>query len=131
MRHQPQNSRLFLDRAREMRQAPNDAEAAIWNALRDRRLRGFKFRRQQPLGNYIADFYCVDAKLVVELDGKAHANTKEYDAERDAWLQSQGILVIRFSNEDVRKNLEALLESVWQKCVERSSQDHSQPSPSP
>ena len=112
---------LFIERAREMRQQPNDAESMVWNALRDRKLKGFKFRRQYAIGNYIADFY------------ETHIGKEDYDATRVAWLESQGLCVMRFSNQDVYDSLEALLEVVWRKCVERSGgiTRRSGPSPQP
>jgi very-short-patch-repair endonuclease len=72
---------LFIERAREMRKQPNDAESMAWNALRDRQLKGLKFRRQYAIGNYIADFYCAEAKLIIELDGKTHDGKEEDDAK--------------------------------------------------
>ncbi|WP_261365015.1 endonuclease domain-containing protein [Anatilimnocola floriformis] len=118
MRHRPRNGALFNERAREMRQAPNDAEAAIWHLLRDRKLGGFKFRRQHPLGNYIADFFCPDAGLVVELDGKSHQGKEEADAARQAWFVERGFAVIRYTNHDVNENAEGVAELIWQKCIE-------------
>ena len=131
MRHRPNNEALFLERAREMRQAPNDAESAIWHCLRNRKLRGFKFRRQQPLGNFIVDFVCTDVRLVVELDGKSHDGKEEADAKRQEWLQSQGFTVFRISNLDVRQNLEGVLEAIWRKCVELSGRAGPLLGPSP
>jgi very-short-patch-repair endonuclease len=122
---------LFIERAHEMRQQPNDAEAMVWNALRNRQLRGFKFRRQYAIGNYIADFYCAEAKLVLELDGQSHIGKEGYDANRIAWLESQGLCVLRFTNQDVYESLEELLEVVWRKCVERTAETTRSSSPSP
>ena len=77
---------LLKDRARQMRREPTEAERRMWRLLRDRRLGGFKFRRQEQLGRYIVDFVCFERKLVIELDGSQHADSA-YDAERDAWLK--------------------------------------------
>ncbi|WP_425618348.1 endonuclease domain-containing protein [Anatilimnocola sp. NA78] len=112
---------LFVGRSREMRHQLNDAEAMVWNAVRDRKLGNFKFRRQYSLGNYIADFYCAEARVIVELDGETHVGKEEYDATREDWMTSQGICVMRFQNDDVYDSLEELLEVLWRKCVERTT----------
>jgi len=75
--------------AKDMRKAPTEAETALWRLLRNRRFSGFKFRRQVPLGNYIADFVCFEARLVVEADGSQHAECTR-DARRDEWFVAQG-----------------------------------------
>jgi very-short-patch-repair endonuclease len=74
------------------------AEPALWALLRDRRLEGLKFRRQVPIGNYIADFVCLRHRLIIEADGPFHDERAAYDAERDAWLHGQGFVVLRFPN---------------------------------
>ncbi|MFL5145438.1 MAG: endonuclease domain-containing protein [Microvirga sp.] len=91
---------LLKDRARQMRREPTEAERRMWRLLRDRRLGGFKFRRQEQLGRYIVDFVCFERKLIVELDGSQHAESA-YDAERDAWLRSRDFVVLRFWNNEV------------------------------
>lgn len=96
-----------------------DAEALLWCRLRNRQLFGHKFRRQQPIGKYIADFYCPEAKLIIELDGHEHANQIEYDAERSTWLQALGYAVIRFWNGDVLRNLSGVLEEIARVIDER------------
>ena len=125
------HSDTFIERAREMRRQPNDAEAMVWLTLRDRKLGGFKFRRQNALGNYIADFYCAEAKLIIELDGKTHDGKEDYDAERNAWMESQGLYVLRIPNLELDGALDQFLELVWRVCVERSGHDTRSPSPSP
>ena len=87
----------MLSRARSMRREPTLAEKQLWKLLRDRRL-GLKFRRQVPMGDYIADFACFEAALVVEADGAAHRDPA-YDAARDRWFAEQGFRVLRFSND--------------------------------
>ena len=96
----------------------------MWHYLRDRRLEGFKFRRQHPLQNYIADFYCHERKLVVELDGNVHnaRDQKEYDGGRTYELNKVGIKVIRFSNEEVIMKIEMVLSEIL---------NHLIPNPSP
>jgi very-short-patch-repair endonuclease len=98
-------------RARAMRRAPTDSELRLWRILRDRRLSGFKFRRQVPVGPYIVDFLCVGAKLIVEADGSQHAESPR-DAVRDAYLESQGWKVLRFWNNEVLQNREGVLETI-------------------
>jgi very-short-patch-repair endonuclease len=75
---------------------------------------GYKFRRQQPIGNYIVDFVCLEKRLIVELDGGQHAES-DYDAKRDAWLSEQGFSVLRFWNNDVLKNVEGVTERIFEK----------------
>lgn len=97
--------------ARQLRRASTDTERALWRLLRDRRLGGAKFRRQQPLGPYIVDFVCLAARLVVEADGGQHAGCAS-DAVRDAWLASQGFRVLRFWNNEVLRNAEGVLLTI-------------------
>ena len=97
--------------ARNMRAAPTDAEAVIWRQLRAHRFAGHKFRRQQPIGNYILDFVCFEAKLIVEVEGGQH-NGSISDRSRDQWLESQGFLVLRFWNNEVFQNLEGVLSRI-------------------
>jgi len=100
--------RGFLRRsARAMRSSPTDVEEALWWRLRGRKLGGLKFRRQRPEGRYIADFVCLEARLVVELDGKQHLGSIA-DRERTADLTRMGFDVVRFSNEEVRADIDAV-----------------------
>jgi very-short-patch-repair endonuclease len=94
-------------RARAVRAEPTWAEAQLWKMLRAGRFRNPKFRRQVPLGNYIADFFCAAHRLVVEADGGAHCDP-EYDRVRDEWFRSQGIRAPRFRNETVASDETAL-----------------------
>ncbi len=98
-------------RARAMRGAPTDAERRLWCLLRDRRLSGLKFRRQVPVGPYIVDFLCVDAKLIVDADGSQHAETAR-DEVRDAYLARLGSKVLRFWNHEVLRNRESVLDAI-------------------
>ena len=99
-------------RARELRRELTPIEAILWQRLRSRRLAGLKFRRQHPIGPFITDFYCAERKLVIEIDGDTHAEQRRYDASRTAWLEKQGIRVIRFNNRDVLNNLPNVLEMI-------------------
>ncbi|MCD6028411.1 MAG: hypothetical protein K0S78_585, partial [Thermomicrobiales bacterium] len=95
--------------ARELRQRETSAEDLLWDALRDRRLEGLKFRRQHPVGPFVIDFCCPARRLAVELDGGVHASQKVEDAEREAVLTSAGYRVLRFPNEAVRIRLGEVL----------------------
>ncbi len=99
--------------ARENRKSPTFSENKLWNELRGRRLLGFKFRRQFPYKNYILDFYSEELKLCIELDGFSHQDEKfEKDLTRDKVLRVNGINVLRFSEFDVKANLENVLSSI-------------------
>jgi len=98
--------------ARSLRKNPTDAERHLWNHLRARRLNGFKFRRQRPFGPYVCDFICLEASVVVELDGSQHAEQIVYDMNRDAFFRSYGLRVIRFWNVDVLSKTEIVLETI-------------------
>jgi very-short-patch-repair endonuclease len=97
--------------AKQLRKDMTDAEKKLWYALRDRRFENFKFRRQVPIGKYIADFVCQDCKLIVEVDGSQHEGS-EQDRERDAWLTSVGYRVLRFWNIDAFKALDGTLLAI-------------------
>ena len=89
------------------------AEGRIWSRLRAHRFQGYSFRRQLPIGPYIADFVCLDARLIIEIDGGQHASTEAVrDAKRDAWLRSQGFTILRYWNNDVLTNLTGVLEHI-------------------
>lgn len=107
-------------RARDMRKEPTDAERALWRLLRDRRFAGYKFRRQVPIGDYIADFVCFSERLIVEADGSQHAESAR-DARRDAWFAAQGFRVRRFWNADILRNREMVAETLWSDLAAPSS----------
>ena len=100
-----------LARAREMRRNPTEAEAVLWRLLRAKRLVGWKFRQQQRIDQYIVDFVCFDARLIVEADGSQHIDSA-YDADRDAYLRAQGFRVLRYYNNDILARREAVLTSI-------------------
>jgi very-short-patch-repair endonuclease len=102
-----------LRRARELRRQLTPAEQTLWRSLRGRQIENFQFRHQHPIGPFIVDFYCAAAKLVVEVDGDTHGTRQEYDAARTRWLEQQhGLRVVRFTNQDIQKRLDAVLESI-------------------
>jgi very-short-patch-repair endonuclease len=104
-------ARALLGFARSMRKESTPAERKLWQALRNWHVGGLKFRRQVPLGNYIADFYCPTARLVIEVDGETHIDPGT-DVRRDAWMESQGITVFRVTNQDVLRNLEGVVLAI-------------------
>jgi very-short-patch-repair endonuclease len=111
---------VILERAREMRHPQTFAEATLWHALRNRQT-GFKFRRQHPIDRFIADFYCAEAKLVIEIDGESHleSSQEEYDKARTECLEELGYKVIRFTNNDVRYNNNEVVYEILQTIENR------------
>lgn len=103
----------ILARAREMRQPQTPAEATLWRILRNRQT-GFKFRRQHPIDRFIIDFYCADARMLIEIDGESHFEPKqqEYDKARTEYLEELGYKVIRFTNDDVRHNIHEVVSEI-------------------
>ena len=108
--------------ARALRKNSTDAERLLWAALRDHRMNGAGFRRQVPIKNYIADFVCHAAKLVIELDGGQHFSdqAEKKDAARSAVIEAQGFKVLRFSNQDVMTNRTGVLETIAAAVAERA-----------
>jgi very-short-patch-repair endonuclease len=104
---------IILSRAREMRQPQTPAEATLWQNLRSRNLK-YKFRRQHPIGRFIIDFYCAEAKVLIEIDGDSHLRKEqiEYDEARTEYLEELGYSVIRFTNDDVRYNIHAVVDEI-------------------
>ena len=102
------------DYARKLRRQLTDAEAILWVKLREMRQIGHRFRRQHSIGLYIADFACIQAKLVIELDGETHGSeeARAYDQRRDAYMQARGWTVLRFSNVEVYRNLNGVLDGI-------------------
>ena len=100
--------------ARQLRKNPTEAEQALWKHLRLYQLGEYKFRRQQPIGWYIVDFVNFEKRVVIELDGGQHSQQVDYDAERTAWLNAQGYLVLRFWNNQVMKEVEAVKAAILQ-----------------
>ena len=101
-------------KARELRGQMTEAESLLWLRLKGRRFQGFKFRRQRPLGPYILDFVCLEAGLVIEIDGGQHSAQQTYDQARTALIETQGLTVIRFWNHEVMNETPAVLEKIWQ-----------------
>ncbi len=99
-----------------MRRNDTDAEARLWHALRARRLGGWRWRRQAPFGPFILDFLCVEAGLVVELDGGQHADQLAYDARRTSYLEARGFRVLRFWNSEVLTNCDGVCIAILDAC---------------
>ena len=105
--------RKLTELARQNRSNPTKAELTIWHEiLRKRQFARFKFLRQKPIGGYIVDFYCSELRLVVEIDGESHAETTEYDNERTKFLNSLGLRVVRYTNEEVLHHLEGVYDDL-------------------
>ena len=104
----------LLQHARQLRKDSTEAERLLWTRVRTSRLDGHKFRRQQPIGPYIVDFVCFEAKLVLELDGGQHVQAETTDRARDTWLRAQGFRVLRFWNNDVMENLDGVLARIME-----------------
>lgn len=113
----------FRQRARELRADQTSAEDKLWRALRNRAVDRRKFRRQHPIDRFIVDFVCIEAKLVVEVDGATHSTERELarDEDRRQILESCGYHVMRVTNDDVYKNLEGVLDSIWLELNHRVS----------
>jgi very-short-patch-repair endonuclease len=106
--------KIQRDRAKALRRTMTRAEALLWRHLKAHRLAALGFRRQSPMGNYIADFVAHSCKLIVEVDGESHDFEERirHDARRDQWLVSRGYRVLRFTNDDVLKNLEGVVLAI-------------------
>jgi very-short-patch-repair endonuclease len=107
--------------ARKFRSNFTDAELKLLSALKNRQLQNFKFRRQASIGKYIVDFVCLEKSLITEVDGGQHMEASLADDERTAWLQSQGCRVIRFWNDQVLKETDAVLEETL-RCLSQGNQ---------
>jgi len=103
--------------AQVLRREMTDSERKLWGGLRGEQL-GVKFRRQHPLGNYIADFACLEPKLIVELDGSQHQVQQGYDARRDAFFRAQGFDVLRFASNDPFTNLDGVRQAIANRLAE-------------
>src|SRR5256885_2096008 len=114
-----------------MRHDPTPAEARLWSVLRNRHLAGLKFRRQAPRSPFIADFYCAEVKLIVELDGESHNEKETYDERRTKLFKREGCCVIRFINGDVHKHLDGVVEAIAKACLMIRRPPRSTPSPHP
>ena len=95
-----------------LRASQSTPEKVLWSRLRNRKLGGFKFRRQHPLGPYVADFFCAEIGLVIELDSTYHTDRREQDAARDRWMKDRGLTVLRFTGGELAKNESGVLSGI-------------------
>jgi very-short-patch-repair endonuclease len=102
--------------SQELRKNMTDAEMLLWSKLRRKQLKGYQFYRQRIIDNYIADFYCAKSSLVIELDGGQHYTDEgmEADKERDNYMKRQGLKVLRFSDREVLKNIEGVMQRIYE-----------------
>ena len=114
-------------RARRLRNEATDAERRLWQALRQRRIEGFRFRRQVPVAGFIVDFLCPQARLVIEVDGDQHAGAIEYDEARTARLVHAGYRVLRYANRDVLLRRTDVVDDIYRHLT----RDFTPPQPSP
>ena len=105
-----------IKRARRLRREETPAERKLWGCLRNRGLGGFRWKRQEPVGPYFADFLCPGLGLVVELDGGQHSENADVDARRTVFLESQGLRVLRFWNYEVMGDLDAVCATILREC---------------
>ncbi|QCI97637.1 endonuclease domain-containing protein [Agrobacterium larrymoorei] len=105
MPHNHEPPPINRTRARAMRKDSTRAENLLWQVLRGGKLEGFKFRRQVPMHNYVLDFVCFDAKVIIEVDGAQHADS-DADARRDAYFRGEGFVTLRFWNDEIERNLD-------------------------
>ena len=110
------NKSKLRERRKELRKSPTPQEKKLWLYLKGNGL-GVKFRRQHGIGPYIADFYCKEKNLVIEIDGSQHVEDKDYDKERDIYIESLGIKVLRFWNSEIDKNIAAVIVKIKESII--------------
>jgi adenine-specific DNA-methyltransferase len=116
--------------ARALRKQMTDAERLLWRHLRNRELGGWKFKRQYPVGPFIVDFICVEKNVVIEVDGGQHAENEALDTQRSAYLNKMGYRVLRFWNNEVLQETEAVLTAIFA-ILANGKQNSPSPQPSP
>jgi lysyl-tRNA synthetase class 2 len=116
---------------RRLRRSQTDAEKKLWFRLRDRRLVGWKFRRQFPIDRFVVDFFCAHGHLIVELDGGQHAERTDADASRTKILETMGYLVLRFWNNDVMRNIDGVVEVIAATLEQKHRSEPPHPDPLP
>ena len=107
--------------AKNLRKRLTDAERLLWNHLRAKQIEGVKFRRQEPIDNYIVDFVCFENRLIIEVDGGQHATEIEKDIGRDNYLKNNGFRILRFWNNEVFTNIDGVLEIIRVNCLKSPS----------
>ena len=111
-----------VDLAKRLRRKMTPCEKALWQRLKTKKMAGLKFRRQHPIRFYIADFYCHEARLVIEVDGPIHDSIgrREHDQQRDGVMEDFGIMILRFSNEEIRYHLQKVLKKIEEVSIMRT-----------
>ena len=110
--HKKYSPKYVIELAKKMRRDMTSAEKIFWSKLCKKQLKCLRFRRQHPIGRYIADFYCHEIKLIIELDGIVHEERKEYDENRDGFLEAGGYTILRFSNDEIINSIDNVLEKI-------------------
>jgi very-short-patch-repair endonuclease len=112
--------------ARELRNNSTLAEIMLWNELKGRKLRGYRFMRQKPIGEYIVDFFCSKLKLIIEIDGESHIGKEDYDRQRQQDLEDLGLTFLRFDDLEVRYNLDRVIQTIENRVqeIETTGLDH-------
>jgi very-short-patch-repair endonuclease len=103
--------------ARNLRKSSTVAERLLWRHLRAKQVEGYKFRRQEPIGNYVVDFVCFEKRMIIEVDGSQHQIEKDKDNKRDKWFKEQGFRILRFWNNEVIKNTDGVLTVIRENCL--------------
>ena len=98
------------------------SEVLLWNQLKGRKLRGYQFMRQKPIGAYIVDFYCSKLRLVIEIDGESHSGKFDYDMRRQQFLESMGLTVLRFNDTEVKKDMDNVMMAIGGWMADREEQ---------
>lgn len=109
-------SSKIISVAKTLRKNSTRSERLLWRNLRVKQMQGLKFRRQEPIGDYIVDFVCFENRVVIEVDGSQHMAEIPRDKERERWLRSQGFTILRFWNNEVLRNMEGVLEIIRLTC---------------
>ena len=111
-------SKITRSRAVGLRKSASKPEQILWSVLRARQLGGLKFRRQHPIEPYVVDFYCAEARLIVELDGQSHNGREDFDKQRSEFLAKLGLKVFRVTNDDVLTNLDGVAAGIYRVACE-------------
>ena len=103
--------------AKNLRKSSTVAERLLWRHLRAKQVEGYKFRRQEPIGNYVVDFVCFEKRMIIEVDGSQHQIEKDKDTKRDKWFKEQGFRILRFWNNEVINNTDGVLTVIRENCL--------------
>ena len=115
----PENWRKLKPLARKLRREQTEAEKALWQAIRKGQLRGYRFQRQRVFERFIADFYCPEAELAIEVDGRIHDDQQDQDGNRQAYLELNGMRVLRFSNDEVLRTLNTVVKAILENLPDK------------